>query len=92
LMLVGPERAIYCRGLVPEDSLRGFETIEIPCGGSTTANIICLGPDEVIVGRSNRRIAAQLKAQGVVVHPLDLSEFVKGSGGPNCLIMPAERS
>ncbi|HUW12895.1 MAG TPA: hypothetical protein VM537_24420, partial [Anaerolineae bacterium] len=48
---LGPKRAIYCRGLVPEDSLTGFETIEILCGGPTTANIICLGPDEVIVGR-----------------------------------------
>ena len=91
LMLLGPERAIYCRGLIPEDSLTGFETIEILCGGSATANIICLGPDEVIVGGSNRKVAAQLKAQGLVVYELDLSEFVKGSGGPNCLILPVER-
>ena len=91
LMLLGPKRAIYCRGLVTEGSLSGFEAIEIPCGGSTTANIICLGPDEVIVGRSNRKVAEQLEGEGVLVHELDLSEFVKGSGGPNCLILPVER-
>ncbi len=91
MMLVGPERAIYCRGLVPENSLRGFETIGIPCGGPTTANVICLGENEVIVERANRGVARQLTGHGVTVHQLDLSEFVKGSGGPNCLIMPVER-
>ncbi len=91
MMLLGPKRAILCCGLVPEGSLRGFGTIEIPCGGRATANVICLGPDEVIVGRANAEAAAQLEARGVVVHELDLSEFVKGSGGPNCLIMPVER-
>jgi dimethylargininase len=91
MMLLGPERAIYCSDLVPYDSLRGFETIEILCGGPATANVICLGPNEVIAGRSNAEVAAQLEAQGVVVHELDLSEFVKGSGGPNCLILPVER-
>jgi dimethylargininase len=91
LMLVGPDRAIYCRGLIPEDSLRGIESIGVHCGGTTTANIICLGGNEVIVGRSNQEVASQLKAYGVVVHELDLSEFVKGSGGPNCLILPVQR-
>jgi dimethylargininase len=91
MMLLGPKRAIYCGGVIPYDSLRGFETIEILCGGPAAANIICLGPDEVIVGRSNAEVAAQLEAQGVAVHELDLSEFVKGSGGPNCLILPVER-
>lgn len=91
LMLVGPDQAIYCRGLIPEEVLRGFEAIEVLCDGSTTANIICLGDNEVIVGQSNQEVTRQLKAEGLAVHELDLSEFVKGSGGPNCLIMPVER-
>jgi dimethylargininase len=91
MMLVGPERVIYCRGLVHEDSLRGFETIEILCDGPTTANVICLGENEVIVERANREVAERLSAKGVLVHELGLSEFVKGSGGPNCLILPVER-
>jgi dimethylargininase len=91
MMLVGPDRAIYCRGVVPEDALRGFETIEIRCGGPITANVICLGGNEVIVERSNEPVGRQLEAQGLRVHLLDLSEFVKGSGGPNCLILPVER-
>jgi dimethylargininase len=91
MMLVGPDRAMYCRGLIPEDSLRGFEAIEIGCSGPTTANVICLGGNEVIVERSNDAVGRQLEAQGLTVHLLDLSEFVKGSGGPNCLILPVAR-
>jgi dimethylargininase len=91
LMLVGPDRAIYCRGLLAEESLGGFDKVEIRYSGPTTANIICLGEDEVIVEQSNQEAAKQLRARGLVVHELDLSEFVKGSGGPNCLIMPVER-
>jgi len=33
----------------------------------------------------------RLEANGLIVHHLDLSEFAKGTGGPNCLIMPVER-
>jgi dimethylargininase len=91
MMLVGPKRVVFCRGLVPEDSLRGFETIAIVCGGPTTANVICLGENEVIVERANGEAARQLTAHGVIVHELDLSEFAKGSGGPNCLILPVQR-
>jgi dimethylargininase len=29
MMLVGPDRAIYCRGLMPEETLRGFEAVKI---------------------------------------------------------------
>jgi len=91
MMLVGPDRAIYCRGLIPKDSLRGLDTIQVVCGAGVTTNIICLGENEVIVERSNQKVTEELTAEGIVVHELDLSEFVKGSGGPNCLILPVER-
>jgi N-dimethylarginine dimethylaminohydrolase len=32
-----------------------------------------------------------LRRAGFRVHPLDLSEFVKGTGGPSCLVLPLER-
>jgi dimethylargininase len=91
MMLVGQDRSLHCRGFIPDDRLRGFDTIEILCTGRTTANVICLGENEVILEHSNHKIAEKLKAQGLIVHELELSEFVKGSGGPNCLIMPVER-
>ena len=61
------------------------------CGGETTANIICLGDDELIINRSNFDVIARLEAENFVVQDLNLSEFAKGMGGPNCLIMPVER-
>lgn len=91
LMVVDPDRAIYCGGLIPKARLKGLETIEVVCAGDTTANVICLGGNEVIVERSNQEVTRQLQARGVVVHQLELSEFVKGSGGPNCLILPVDR-
>jgi len=91
MMVVGPNRILYCGELIPDEGLKGFDAIEISCDGLTTANIICLGDKEVIVERSNREVIRQLEVNGLIVHDLDLSEFVKGTGGPNCLIMPVER-
>lgn len=92
MMLVGPDRAVYCRELLPDHTLRGFDAIGLPCAGGATANLICLGENQVIVERSNHEVVEQLKDEGLVLHELDLSEFAKGSGGPNCLIMPVQRN
>ncbi len=91
MMVVGPDRILYCAKLIPDDKLKAFDTIEISCDGPISANIICLGNNEVIVERSNLEVIEQLNAKGLIVHDLDLSEFAKGTGGPNCLIMPVER-
>ena len=91
MMVVGPSRILYCSELIPDDRLKGFDVIEVSCGGRTTANVICLGGKELIVEHSNREVIESLEANGLVVHDLGLSEFAKGTGGPNCLIMPVER-
>ena len=59
--------------------------------GVTTANIICLGNKELIINRSNSMVIDRLEAESYIVHNLDLDEFAKGMGGPNCLIMPVTR-
>ena len=91
MMVVGLDQVLYCGELVPDDALEGFDGIGVSCDGLTTANIICLGDNEAIVERSNREVMKQLELSGLIVHDLDLSEFVKGAGGPNCLILPVER-
>ena len=91
LMVLGPRQVLYCRELVPEEKIEGFDGIGFSCGGDTTANIICLGDRELIVNRSNSIVIHRLEAEGYIVHDLDLGEFAKGMGGPNCLIMPVER-
>jgi len=92
LMVLGPGKLLYCSGLVSERDIDGYYGIGVTCGGETTANIICLGNGELIVNRSNSSVISRLEAENFLVHDLDLSEFAKGMGGPNCLIMPVERS
>jgi dimethylargininase len=91
LMTLGPRRVLHCRGHVSDEDIEGFEGVGVPCGGDTTANIICLGDGELIVNRSNSLVIDLLETQRYRVHTLDLGEFARGMGGPNCLIMPVER-
>ncbi len=91
LMVLGLKRVLYCKGLIAEKEIEGFEGLSISCGGDTTANIICLGDQEIIINRSNAKVIERLESEGYIVHNLDLGEFAKGMGGPNCLIMPVKR-
>ncbi len=91
MTVVGDRTVLCCRGVFPPGFFEGFETIEIPAGGFISGNVIHLGDGEVIAERSNWKAIDALKAHGYKVHELDLSEFVKGTGGPSCLIMPVER-
>jgi len=91
LMTLGSEQLLYCREFVSEENVKGFEGIGISCGGDTTANIISLGEKELIVNSSNSVVIDRLETENYIVHNLDLGEFAKGMGGPNCLIMPVQR-
>jgi N-dimethylarginine dimethylaminohydrolase len=79
-----------CRGLFPEGFFDGFEVIEVPCHGYNV-NFICLEEDAIIAPRANPDVVAIARDSGVEVHTIDLSEYEKGAGGPNCLVMPLER-
>ena len=92
MMMTGPDSIIYCRELMAPDFFNGFEATVLSCYESATANIICLGPRKCIVDHANTRVIEKLESIGTTVHDLDLSEFTKGTGGPNCLIMPVERT
>ncbi len=91
LLTIAPDTLLYCPNYVPKEMVSGFQTVEIECGGNTTANMICLGDNEVLVNQSNKDVIEKLQERGMTVHVLDLEEFAKGMGGPNCLIMPVER-
>ncbi len=92
MMMTGPDSIIYCRELLAPELLEGFDSTVLSCHDSATANLICLGPAECIVDRANARVIEKLESAGTTLHVLDLSEFAKGTGGPNCLIMPVERT
>lgn len=91
MMPVCPGKLLVCTNIVPSSALQGFDSIGIHFNENSTANIICLGDGELIIGNTNHEAVRVLDRKGFKIHPLDVSEFVKGAGGPNCLIMPVER-
>ncbi len=91
MSVVGPAAVICCRKLFPKGFFAGFKVIEIPCPEATSANVIASGGGRVIVEKGCPEAAEALKKAGFRVRRLDLSEFVKGRGGPTCLIMPVDR-
>lgn len=86
----GPRRLICCDGLFPQATFRGFETLRFPCK-EFNVNFICLSENEILAPAANAGIIKKARELGIRVHVLDLWEFAKGTGGPNCLIMPLER-
>jgi dimethylargininase len=92
MSMVGPRTVLCCRDLFPTNFFEGFETIEVPCSEATSGNVIALGGRQVIAVRENKETVTALKQRGFTVHALGLSEFVKGRGGPSCLILPVDRS
>jgi dimethylargininase len=92
---VGPERVLCVAGTLPAAFLAGLDVIEAPAArgeGPATANVLCLGSDEVLADAAERpRTLEALDAARVRVHTVELSEFAKGSGGPTCLVLPLER-
>jgi dimethylargininase len=91
MSLAGPKSVLCYGGFFPRGFFEGYDVIEIPQSGAASANIISLGGGAVIVEKRNKPAIMALKETGFSVHALDLSEFVKGRGGPSCLIMPVDR-
>ena len=88
--LLGPDRLMVCRNLFSWELFRGYQTVLMP-GQCFNVNFICLAPDEIIVPAANLPLIDAAEENNFLAHILDLSEFAKGTGGPNCLIMPIER-
>lgn len=94
MSVVGPRRVVAVASAFDASFLAGFEVVGLPARahGPSGANVLCLGPDEVVANTGDGAEAIQaLEAHGVRVHGLDLSEFRKGNGGPTCLVLPVER-
>lgn len=91
MSLIGPKHILYCKGFFEKEFLKGFECIEMDCQMFVSGNVICLGEGELIAEASNAVVIEALEKREFKVHALGLSEFVKGSGGSSCLILPVER-
>lgn len=92
VMSLVDRRTVLCvREIIPPSFFEGFKVIFIPDESPTSGNVICLGRKKVIVEKSNQAAIKALTKAGFTVFELDLSEFIKGSGGPTCLILPINR-
>ncbi|MCX7974387.1 MAG: arginine deiminase family protein [Candidatus Aminicenantes bacterium] len=91
MSVIGPQTVLCVRDILPRDLLDGFKVISIPDESPTGGNVICLGEGKLIAEKSNKAAIKALIKTGFTVFELDLSEFIKGSGGPTCLILPLER-
>lgn len=91
MSMIGSRRVLCCKELFPDDFFSGFEIITVPAENFVNGNVICLSENVVIAEESNTMVIASMEKAGVRVSTIDLSEFIKGRGGPTCLIMPLER-
>jgi len=91
MSLIGTREIFCCTGFFEENFFEGFDRLEIDYEMFVSGNVVCLGYGELIAEASNTAAVQALEEGGFRVHVLDLSEFVKGQGGPSCLIMPLER-
>ncbi len=92
MSVIAPDRIVCCRSEFDPSLLRGIDIIDVPKRGPSTGNVICLAPNEVLGNVAENKEALDiLNDHGVHVHPVDLSEFRKGAGGPTCLILPVDR-
>ncbi|MFP4396380.1 MAG: dimethylarginine dimethylaminohydrolase family protein [Anaerolineales bacterium] len=85
---VGPRHILACEGVFPPEFFASFEVIAIPQSDFISGNVIGLGAGYTIAAQSNPHAITALRAASFTVQPLDLSEFVKGAGGPSCLVLP----
>ncbi len=92
MSVASPDTILCYQDMFPKDFFRGFTTIEISENDVSSANIISQGNKAVIVEKSNAAGGRSLSQAGFTVHSVDLSEFLKGRGGPSCLILPVDRS
>jgi len=88
MSILSPNEILCCQEIFPINYFNGFNRIEVPGDNFVTGNVISLANHEVIAEKTNTSAIDILKQNGYHIHSLDLSEFIKGTGGPSCLILP----
>jgi len=91
MSIIGKNLILSCKGVFSDDFFKGFKKIDISDDSFVSGNVIYLGNNEVIIDIKNIEVIEKLKQFKMIIHTIDLSEFIKGNAGPSCLIMPIER-
>jgi N-dimethylarginine dimethylaminohydrolase len=72
---------------------RRFRIINVSSEEQETmaTNALAIGDNKVLAAGSNRRTNAEMRKQGLDVIEIDMSEILKGGGGPRCMTLPVLR-
>ena len=96
--IVAPGVAVCATEQMPDFFLkmlkkRHFELIEVPSEGvfKHHCNIQALGNGRVLTFAGNTRVNEQLSALGLEVITPEITQILKGGGGPHCMTFPLER-
>jgi len=76
----------------PDNFFQGFHVIQLLQGNFVSGNVISNGEGTLIAEKSNEETIDKLNKSGIHVHALNLSEFIKGTGGPSCLVLPVKQN
>jgi N-dimethylarginine dimethylaminohydrolase len=96
--IVAPGVAVCAMDQMPEFFLRmlrkrRFELIDVPGSGVFLhhCNIQALGEGRVLTFAGNKAVNARLEALGLEVLTPELTQILKGGGGPHCMTFPLLR-
>lgn len=90
MSVIAPDTVLAVQSVFPADLFKGFTVLDVSYGDFISGNLITIGDEEVISNVHNIEGNILLTKNGFKVHEVDLSEFVKGTGGPSCLILHLE--
>jgi len=96
--IVAPGVAVCATEQMPDFFLRmlrkrRFQLIDVPSEGvfKHHCNIQCLGDGKVLTFADNTRVNEALKALGLEVLTPEITQILKGGGGPHCMTFPLLR-
>ena len=96
--IVAPGVAVCATEQMPESFLkmlakRRFELIDVPSEGvfKHYCNIQCLGDGRVLTFVGNTDVNRKLEALGLEVVAPEITQILKGGGGPHCMTFPLLR-
>lgn len=96
--IIGEKLAIICPEATPHAYVkllkdRSFTFVEIPVEDISrdAANVLSIDKNRVLSFTENKSINQQLRALGLEVIEIKLTELLKIGGGPHCLTFPIER-
>lgn len=98
LNIISQNAALAFTHALPDDTLsflekRRFRIIDVSTKEQETmaTNVLALGHKKIISATCNKQTNMKLKKEGFEVIEIEMSEILKGGGGPRCMTLPILR-